>query len=493
MANTEQITTGPPTVRRTLSTWKIIVLIIATMTPLSATAGTLPLGLAFGGPSTALMFIVAGVIVGIFCIGYAQMVRRINRPGAFYNYITRGLGRPAGVGAAMIAVVGYPVGLVATAAVQAIVAHEVLSSTLNVNIDWQWLLLISTVITALFAWRQIDFNAKVVSVVVVVEVVAILVLAIAIIVKHGSSAIPLDVFSWSTLEIGDWKVALVFAILCFQGYEAGALYSPEAKDPERTVPRALYGALIILTGVLAFESWTLTGLAGRHELMDTVQQQGFVGFIFGTVQESLGTAGLNIFAICVLVAQLACAIGITSFMGRYLNGLAKDRVLPSFLAKDNKHGAPGTAVLLLSGLGLVVPLILSAVGIDPYTQLAAVGFGLGALAATALQGLASASVIAFFLREGAGNLNIWKRLIAPALATVLLITAFVTEIQSFTYITGNQETWTKAIPWILPLVFVIGLGVAFYFKANRPDVYDGLASGDSAEEAAALRAGRVEV
>ncbi|HEY5856972.1 MAG TPA: APC family permease, partial [Aldersonia sp.] len=67
-------TAGP---RRTLTTPKIIILIIAALTPLSVVGSTMPLGLAFGGPTTPLMFIVAGAIIGLFCVGYSQMVQRI--------------------------------------------------------------------------------------------------------------------------------------------------------------------------------------------------------------------------------------------------------------------------------------------------------------------------------------------------------------------------------------------------------------------------------
>ena len=40
-------------------------------------------------------------------VGYLAMARRIANAGAFYAFISRGLGRPAGVGAALVAVVAY--------------------------------------------------------------------------------------------------------------------------------------------------------------------------------------------------------------------------------------------------------------------------------------------------------------------------------------------------------------------------------------------------
>lgn len=86
---------APP---RTLTTSKIVGLIVGAATPLAVLVGTIPLGLAFGGPSLTLAFFAAGFIVLMFAVGYVQMVQRITRPGAFYNYIARGAGRPAGRG-----------------------------------------------------------------------------------------------------------------------------------------------------------------------------------------------------------------------------------------------------------------------------------------------------------------------------------------------------------------------------------------------------------
>lgn len=477
---------------RTLNTWKIIVLIIAAMTPLSAVVGTMPLGLAFGGPSSALMFLIAGLIIGLFCIGYVQMVRKITRPGAFYNYIARGIGRPAGVGAAMIAVIGYPVGLVATFAIQAFVSQETFVVLFGVNLPWQFFLIAQALIVGFLAYRRIDLSAMVVLIIVIAEVALIAALVISIVADLGiSGAFPAQAMSFESLGIGQWTVAFVFAILCFQGYEAGALYAPEAKNPEKTVPRALYGALIVLILLLVFTTWALTGVSGVENQQQVVQDAGVTGFIFATVGQYLGETGLWLFSFLVLFAQLACALAITSFMSRYLQSLASEDLLPAPLAKRNKHGAPGTAVLSLVGFGTVLVLVLAAAGIDPQTQITSVGFGIGALGATALQALASASVVAYFLRRPVSDRHWWKTFLAPVLSTVLLVAAFAIEIRAFTWITGSEEAWIGVLPWVIPAALVVGIGFGFWMRANRPDSYADLAGGDTAEEAAAMRTARI--
>lgn len=483
--------TGVTTPARTLTTGTIIVLIVAAITPLSIVVGTLPLGLAFGGPSTTLAFVIAGAIIWLFCIGYVQMVRRITRPGAFYNYIARGLGRPMGVGAAMIAVVGYPAGLIGAFAVQSFVAQETIAALFGVVLPWQLLLVAQSAIVGSLAYRRIDLNARAVVLVVGAEVLLILVLVGAIVLDLGFAAFPMGAFSLDVFGVGQWAVAFVFAILCFQGYEAGALYAPEAKRPEKTVPRALYGALVLIVGLLALTSWALTGVTGIEDQQQIVLDAGITGFIFATVEGYLGSVGLWIFSFLALLAQLACALAITNFMGRYLQSLASEDLLPRVLARRNRHDAPGAAVAALVGVALVVILGLSALGIDPYTQISAVGFGIGALGATALQGLASAAVVGYFLKNPAPEQHRWQTLFAPTLAAVLLAAALVVEISAFHWITGSEEPWTAALPWAIPLVLAFGIAYGLWIRKNRPATYRDLAAGDTAEAAERLRTSRL--
>ncbi|MFE3059567.1 APC family permease [Nocardia sp. NPDC059239] len=485
------VAVSPAHPQRTLGTWNIVVLIIAAMTPLSLVVGTLPLGLGFGGPSTAAMCLISGAVIWVFCVGYGQMVRRINRPGGFYSYITRGLGRPIGVATGVVAAVGYTISLITAATVQAVVTRDILASTMSVHVDWRWLLVVQTAIVAIAAWHHIDFNARLLTVMVVVEVITIICLVIGIIANHGIGVLSFSTFSPHVFTIGDWQVAFIFAILCFQGYEAGAMYAPEAKRPEKTVPRALYGALVILTGTVALLAWALTGMSGAENQMRDVADQGFTGYIFATIQDNLGMFGLRVVSVLVIVAQLACSIGVTSFSARYLNGLAKDGVLPSVLAKSNRHNVPSTGIVLLAVLSIVTPLALAAVGVDPYTQLSSAGFGFGALVATTIQAIASVAVIAYFFREGRGDIAWWKTTLAPAVAAILLVVALIIEINGFAYITGQSVAWTTYIPWVLPLLWAAGAGLALYLKLRRPRVYAGLAAGDTAEEAEVLRSARL--
>src|SRR5580698_9165147 len=97
-----------PKGRASLSTSRIVFLVIAAAAPLASMIGNLPIALGLGnGAGTPGAFAIAGVILLCFAVGYAAMSRRIVATGAFYTYITEGLGTTLGVSSAYTALVAY--------------------------------------------------------------------------------------------------------------------------------------------------------------------------------------------------------------------------------------------------------------------------------------------------------------------------------------------------------------------------------------------------
>ena len=49
----------------------------------------------------------AGLLYLVFSVGFTAMSRHVGGAGAFYTYIAQGIGKPAGVGGALMALVTY--------------------------------------------------------------------------------------------------------------------------------------------------------------------------------------------------------------------------------------------------------------------------------------------------------------------------------------------------------------------------------------------------
>src|SRR5437773_12456149 len=82
----------------------VLFFIMSAAAPLTVIIGVIPTAYAITGVTgIPAAFIAIGIVLAIFAIGYVAMARHISNAGAFYAYITRGLGRPVGVGASLVA------------------------------------------------------------------------------------------------------------------------------------------------------------------------------------------------------------------------------------------------------------------------------------------------------------------------------------------------------------------------------------------------------
>ncbi|MGC7100629.1 APC family permease [Amycolatopsis lurida] len=471
----------------------MIVLIIGTLTPMSLMANTTPLGLLFGGPTVPIFFLIAAVVVGVFCVGYVQMVRRISRPGAYYSYIAKGLGRRVGVGAAYAGAVTYAAVIVGGWAVGAYVTAAILPTiglfpTATPDQLFPWVFVAMILVVGFLVRREIDVSAVVGLIIVAVEILVMAVFVIAVVVQHG---LDFAVFTPTTFEYGDWRVALIFAVLGFQSFESGAMYAPEATRPERTIPRALYGSLAILAAAAVFSSWALISHVGIANLQTTIGEHGGIGYVLALMAHYLGPAGTVVFSTALILSNVLGTLGLTNFAARYLNGLAKDDLLPRWFSSTNTHGAPNTCLYAVIGLAALASGACLVFGAAPYVQLTPIGFGLATIGSTVLLLLSSMSVIGFFRQLPASAGHWWKTGAAPVLASVLIVVTIGLELWGFGYITGSSEPWTNYLPVLIAAVLITGFLVAVWLRRNRPEVYADLGAGDSAEEAREVRARRL--
>src|SRR6478736_794459 len=85
----------------------IVFLVVAAAAPLTVMAGVAPLAILVGGIGAPAAYLGAGAVLLLFAVGFMAMTRHTGGAGAFYSYITLGLGRPAGMAAGILAVVAY--------------------------------------------------------------------------------------------------------------------------------------------------------------------------------------------------------------------------------------------------------------------------------------------------------------------------------------------------------------------------------------------------
>src|SRR3546814_19151118 len=66
---------------------------------------------------------------------------------------------------------------------------------------------------------------------------------------------------------GSVATGLIFAVSCFSGFEATAIFRDEVRDPEKTIPRATYLAIAMLTIFYTVGSWAFIQALDRKSVV----------------------------------------------------------------------------------------------------------------------------------------------------------------------------------------------------------------------------------
>ena len=252
--------------RNALGTASIVFLVLAAVTPMAAVVGVVPLGVFLGdGAGFPGAYVIAGVLLLLFAVGFAAMGRYVTNAGAFYAYIARGIGRPAGGAAAGVAVIAYNAIMISVVGGFGYFAHSILSRGLGITLPWQVWVAILLAVLAVLGTRQVEISAKILAVALTCEMLILLILDVAILGTRGVSAFSLHSFAPSAVFSGAPGVALVYAFFTFVGFEATAISAKRPASRERHDPAGDVHRGQRDRGVDTLTSWSLVaGYSAGH-------------------------------------------------------------------------------------------------------------------------------------------------------------------------------------------------------------------------------------
>jgi amino acid transporter len=450
-----------------LSTWKIVLLVIAATTPMAAMVGTVPYGFAVGtGAGMPFMYVLAGLIMLCFISGYAAMSHKIVDTGALYTYIRAALGRIPGAGAAYLAVLSY-----VTFTIGVIGAFGYFAaSILGFGIAWYWYSATLLLVAALLGRRRLDLSAWTLGLLLVGEIAVLLVLDVAIGAHKGAAALPPVSFSPHVgLGVG-LAGAVTFAFTSFIGIESAPLYSEEARDPRRSIAKAGFWSVALITVFYALTSWLAVGGVGVGEVHKRAATEG--GMLFFSLAGQYGGPVLTqVMAVLLVTSFIATTVALQNAASRYIFALGRERLLPRWVGERHpKFGSPARASAVLSLVSALAIGASALAGLEPYTTLAASAISLATAGIMVLLLGASLSVVVYFAKRSDGR-HWWSTGMAPAIALVGLGGALVLVLGNYKYLTGTDSVVINSLPWLIPVGIAVGVARALWLQARRPEAY----------------------
>ncbi|TIC79127.1 APC family permease [Nocardioides sp. GY 10127] len=454
-----------------LGTGGLVLTVLGYLAPLATGASLIPLLIGYGnGLGSPLVLLLVGALFLVFAVGYTAMVRHVENPGAFYAFITAGLGRRVGLGSAFMTTVFYVLIAFGFYLFGGAMASATAQSIFGVDVPWQVFALGFLALVTAFTYRGVDFNAKVVGVVVAVEFALLLVFDLVTVVRGGSEGLPTQTFSWDAFTSGPVALSLLFVFGLFLGFETTSIFREEVKDPGRTVPRATYAVVVILTLLYGFTTWAVIAALGTGDAVLTAATDPGTAFDVA-IGSMLGGTVSNLVALLIITSLVASQLSVANATTRYVYSLGVDGVLPAGLgAVHPRLGSPARASLLTNGLiGLCLVLAMLTGG-DPLAVYTVTG-GTAMLAFQVMLLLVSFSVVVYFARHREHGAHPLRVFVAPAVTIVALLALTVYTAQNLTLLAGTDTALIAAVLGSLAVALVIGFVLAGWLAQRRPHVF----------------------
>jgi amino acid transporter len=454
----------PQRASRGLGAHHIVFFVVAAAAPLGFAVGSVPWAVGRGGIGTACMFLFVGVLVAIFASGFTSMSRYVPNAGAFFSYITLGLGRPLGLGTAAVATFGYALATIGSYGTFAVFASQATNALAGFEISWQVWAFVAVLASGVLGVLNVDLNLRVLGTMLLGELTVLTVLSVCVMAAGGAQGLSLAAVEPKSLDLHGIGAVFLIVFAAFTGFEATVLFREEVKNPKVTIRRATYISIVLIALFQAFVCWAIIQAFGDRAV--AVARQNPTQMYALAAVRYVGPTFSRILAVLVVTSWLASLIAFHNITARYLFLLARDRAIPRLFARrSEKTGAPWVASIGMTVVSGLCVWGCSILKLDPYADLFILSSVPVSLAIPAMEFLTALSILIFFWNDKRGE-SAFARLISPAVSAMVLAFVVFLSLENMRFYTGRDGP----LNWVLPstdLVFLlIGITRALWLRRN---------------------------
>lgn len=424
---------------------------VSAIAPSTSPSLTIPLVFALAGGATWFVYLLATIAIFMIGICVSRFARLSASPGSLYTYTASSLPPVFGVTAAWALLLAY-IATGASVAGGALYYSGVLGQQL---IHWAPpavpMLIVVCLVAAYIAYRDVKLSAETMLWIEAVSVGLIGIVLIALPVRLGFHFDP-DQFQLKSMHLSGLGPALVLSIFSFVGFESATTLGGEAREPFKTIPRAVLQCAL-LSGVFFM-------LCSYAEVMGFRGEASQLSSSTSPLHLLANKAGISLLGTAVdfgaAVSMFACVLACTNAAARVLMRMARGGLLSRIFERTSpRHGTPGTAIALSAALTLLPAAIMSLRGFaasDMYDLLGSLSV-FGFLTAYGLVALALP-----FARRAMGQHS-------HLIAAVSVVTVIVILLIGVLDLRSATDPLHARIPYIY--LGYIALGLVWYGVSRR--------------------------
>jgi amino acid transporter len=332
----------------------------ALIAPAAGSVAGLAFIVSYSGAATPLAFLIGLVVCVCIAMVIGEYARRLPSAGSFYTYLTRTFGPKT----------GFVTGVALFGAYLLLFPFQLdffgnyvssLFAASNVHIAWWIFSALLIVVSTTLGVLGIKPSLRTGLIGLGFEMLVLLVFSIVIIAKGGASGNTIQVFnpSVSLQGSGGLLTAVVYTIFAFVGFESATTLGDEAREPRRTIPRAVMLTTLVVGVFYVLVSYAVT--IGYGTSTSNVKALAGAATPFNTLADKFGDGTLSLFVnLAVISSFTALNIVTVVAVSRIFWKMGRDGLLPSAFGRLNARQSPHVACLFSGALALVASIAFGA-------------------------------------------------------------------------------------------------------------------------------------
>lgn len=410
---------GRPALKRdALGLQNAIVISVAVMSPAASiffnTIGQAP----YAGAAIPFCYAVGFVVALLVANQYSEFSRELPTSGSAYTFVSEGLGTGWGFITGWIGLIAIALGVPYSFVLMSANLSTLMDRWFGIQISWSIYYVIAIGIVFALCYIGIRESLRVDLTLLAFEIGVCVLLAALVLLKVGNTGgLSVAPFNPASAPVnGDLSIGIVLAILSFIGFETAAALGEETRNPQRNIPRAIYGSMIVVGMFYVLMAYIATVGYGPAQMATGFAKDAAP---FDTITRRFSGATLAIFVdLAGVLSFFSAALAIVNGGARILYTLGRDGLMPPPINWAHPtRGTPGGAIALLCGTGLVSGLALG----FTMTPFGAFNFlaTLDALFVLLIYVLVSVACVRFFLRKRREHFKLMRHAVIPTLGSLV--------------------------------------------------------------------------
>jgi amino acid transporter len=306
----------------------------------------------------------------------------------------------------------------------------------------------------------LKFGVRITVVLYVFEVLLLLALSVTILAKGGASGLSGTPFSWPSGHSTDVLLAFSLAVLAFGGFEAAAPLAEETRNPRRSVPIAVVGAVVISGIIYVLGSYALVTAFGI----------GHAGTLAADPNPFHTAARAFIPFVAPLITWIFLSSVTSSYVAantqtaRVIYAGARGGLWSSLLSTVSvRFRTPAVAAVAFVAPSIVIGVVATA-----FTSPASASGFLGTygiLGLIIMYLMANVSLVVEWAKFRARGIhkNIWLWVVVPVIGVAILAVPVWGDLRP------GQASPYNILPWLTLGLIALGAAYALGLGAFRPD------------------------